>query len=112
MFGLEVQVSEVLRGMAISSAILLPVVVLIVICSIAAVRRGEASMRGETHGAEPELRSYVTGTGGAAVAAKPEKSAVVVVTEDPSVMEIILLGLGLFVLTIMLLVGVSVVSHM
>jgi cytochrome b6-f complex iron-sulfur subunit len=41
--------SEVLKAMAIAAAILLPIVVFIVVISIAMVKRGEVSMLGETH---------------------------------------------------------------
>src|SRR5436190_16039187 len=46
--------AEVLHAMGIAGAILLPIVLLILIVSITAVKRGEASMgHGATHHAEP-----------------------------------------------------------
>ena len=104
--------SELLHGMGIASGILIPVVVLIIVCSMAAVKRGEAAMRGEVYGISPELRSYVPGVAGTATVAAKEKPAAVVITEDPTVMEIVLLGVGLFVLTVLVLMGVSFISHM
>ena len=99
--------SEILRGMAIAGGILLPVVVLIVIVSMTAVRRGEAAMRGETHGAEPHAAA-------AAAPAAPDvkKPAAAAGPEAVPVMEILVFGLVLFGVTVLLLVGVSVLSHL
>jgi len=108
-------VSEVLRGIGISAGILLPVVVLIVIVSMAAVRRGEAGMRGELHGASQELTpAYVPAAAGSATAtaAKPAKPATAVTTEEVSVIEILGLGLLLFVLTVLALLGISILRHL
>ena len=108
--------SEVLRGIGISAGILLPVVVLIVIVSMAAVRRGEAGMWGELHGASHELApapAYVPAAAGSATAAaKPAKPATAVTTEEVSVIEILGLGLLLFVLTVLALLGVSILRHL
>ena len=101
--------------MAISAGILLPVVVLIVIVSMAAVRRGEAMMRGEIHGASPELvPAYVPAAAGTAAAAAPKtaKPATSVTTEDVSVIEILGFGTLLFVLTVLALFGISILRHL
>ena len=107
--------SEALRGMGIAAGILLPVVVLIVIVSMAAVRRGEAMMRGDAHGAAHDLAAaYVPAGAGTATAAAPKtaKPATVVTTDQISVIEILGFGTLLFVLTILLLFGVSVLAHL
>jgi hypothetical protein len=49
--------------------------------------------------------------GGAAAAAKPAKAAVPE-TEEISVIQILIFGTGLFVLTVVLLLGVSLIEHM
>ena len=105
--------SEVLRGMGISAGILLPVVVLFVVISMAAVRRGEAAMRGEAHGGLHEpVPAYIPGSTGAAVAAAKAAKPAVVTTEDVSVIEILLFGLLLFGLTIFALLGLSILRHL
>jgi hypothetical protein len=103
-----------LRGIAISSGILLPIVVLIVVVSMVAVRRGEAAMRGEAHAVlhGEEVHGYIPDTpASAAPAVKPAKP-VIVKTEDVSVMEILILGLVLFGLTVFCLVGLSILQHL
>ena len=106
--------SEVLRGLGISAGILLPVVVLIVVVSMTAVKRGEAGMRGDAHGAAHELvPAYVPATAGTAVApaAKAAKPAAAT-TEEVSVIEILGAGTLLFVLTVLILLGVSIIRHL
>ena len=110
-----VSVSEALHGMGIAAGILLPVVVLIVIVSMQAVKRGEAGMRGEAHGASHELiPAYVPAVPETTTAAatKPTKAATVTKTEEVSVIEILGLGLLLFVLTVLALLGVSILRHL
>ena len=98
--------SEILRGMAIAGGILLPVVVLLVIVSMTAVRRGEAAMRGETPGAEPHAAVA------APAASEVKKPAAAAGPEAVPVMEILVFGFVLFGVTVLLLVGVSVLSHL
>jgi hypothetical protein len=108
-------VSEALRGMGIAAGILLPVVVLIVIVSMATVRRGEAMMRGEVHGHSPDLvPAYVPAAAGtaAAPATKAAKPGKVVATDEISVIEILGFGTLLFVITVLLLLGVSILRHL
>ena len=106
--------SEALRGMGIAAGILLPVVVLIVIVSMAAVRRGEAMMRGDAHGAAHDLvPAYVPAGAGTATAAAPTaKPATVVTTDQISVIEILGFGTLLFVLTVLLLFAISIFAHL
>jgi hypothetical protein len=99
--------NDALRALAISAGILFPVVVLIVIVSMAAVRRGEAGHLV----LEPMPSSVPVAQGAAAAAATPAKVAVTQV-EQVSVLEILLLGTGLFVLAVVLLFVLSLVSHM
>lgn len=103
--------SEALRGMGIAAGILLPVVVLIVIVSMAAVRRGEAMMRGDIHGHSPDLvPAYVPAAAGTAAATA--KTAKVVTTDEISVLEILGFGTLLFVITVLLLLGLSILRHL
>ena len=105
--------SEALRGMGIAAGILLPVVVLIVVVSMAAVRRGEAMMRGEVHGHSPDLvPAYIPSAAGTAVVASKAAKPATVTTEDVSVIEILGFGTLLFVLTVLLLLGVSILRHL
>lgn len=107
--------SEALRGLGIAAGILFPVVVLIVIVSMAAVRRGEATMRGGGHGHSPDLvPAYVPATAGTApaAAAKPAKPGTVATGEEVSVIEILGFGTLLFVVTVLLLLGVSILRHL
>jgi hypothetical protein len=107
-------VSEVLRGMGIAAGILFPVVVLIVIVSMAAVKRGEIEMRGGTHGSTHELiPAYIPGTAGTATApAAKAVKPVTVKTEEISVIEILGFGTLLFVLSVLLLLGISILRHL
>ena len=100
--------SDALRALAISAGILFPVVVLIVIVSMTAVRRGGAG-----HLVLEPVPSGVPVTQGAAAAAaaKPAKAAAPVV-EEISVLEILLYGTGLFVLAVLALFLLSLISHM
>ncbi len=96
--------SEILKAMAISGSILLPVVVLVIVVSIFAVRRGEAAMGGH----DPGLPSGSSSGAAAAAAGK----AAPVQTRDATVLEILVLGVVLFTLTMGLLIGISVIQHL
>jgi hypothetical protein len=97
--------SEILRSLAISSGILFPVVVLVIIASIAAVKRGEAA----AHGLEPAPESGpVEKESGPGRAARrrflPER--------DPNVLEILLLAVVLFTLTMGVFLGFSLLQQL
>jgi hypothetical protein len=100
--------SDVVRALGISAGILIPVVVFIVFISIAVVRRGEL---GEVHVGHdiPESPTPVaaTATSPAVKAAKPSGP----VREEISVTEILLYGTGLFVLSILALLALSLIQH-
>jgi hypothetical protein len=104
--------SDLLRALSISGGILLVVVIGIIIVSIVAVNRGAAEMAA-LHDAEvaesPAVKAATPA--GAAVAAKPAKAAGPE-TEEISVIQILIFGTGLFVLTVVLLLGVSLIQHM
>ena len=106
--------SEALRGMGIAAGILFPVVVLIVIVSMAAVKRGEIEMRGGAHGSTHELvPAYIPGTAGTATApAAKAVKPVTITTEEISVIEILGFGTLLFVLSVLLLLVISIVRHL
>jgi len=101
---------DIVRALGISAGLLLLVVVLIVIVSIVAVNRGAAEMAPEPHLAT-EVPVAATKEGAAAASAKAVKPAAPAV-EEVSVIQILLFGTGLFVLTVILLVALSLIEHM
>jgi len=101
--------SDVLRGLAISAGILIPVVVFIVLISMAVVRRGEVGDVVDGHNI-PDSPIHVKETP-AAPAAKAAK-ATAPASEDISVIDILLFGTGLFVLSILALLALSLIQHM
>src|SRR5262245_48023976 len=96
--------NDVWRALATSAAVLTPVVVLIIIISIVTVRRGEVGLRVGHHGPD-ELAPAAAGP---AKAAKPTGPVI----EEISVPIILLLGLGLFTITVLALLGLSLLQHM
>jgi len=101
--------SDVLRALAISAGILISVVVFIVLVSMAVVRRGEVGDAVESHNI-PGSPIPVKETA-AAPAAKATK-ATAPAKEDISVIDILLFGTGLFVLSILALLALSLIQHM
>ena len=101
---------DIVRALGISAGLLLLVVVLIVIVSIVAVNRGAAEMAPESHHVT-ELPVAATKEGAATAPAKAAKPATAAV-EEVSVIQILLFGTGLFVLTVILLVALSLIEHM
>lgn len=106
--------SDILRALSVSAGILLPIVVLIIIVGRVAVLRGEATSHADTHGhAEAVAHGVVTETkGGAAAAQKAAPAAAVTATQDVSVLEILGLGVALFVVAVIILFGISIFRHM
>jgi len=100
--------NDILRALATSAAILLPVVILIVIVSIAAVKRGEASIAGHGHGHDEAVPEHVT-TSAPATAVKAAKAPP---ADEINVGQILLYGVGLFTLTILALLGLSLIQHL
>ena len=92
---------DILLAMAKSGAILVPVVVFIIVISIAAVKRGEASMGAH----DLSLHGAHGATGAAAAPAKRE-------TRDATVLEILILSVVAFTLVMGGLIGISVLQHM
>ena len=103
--------NDILRALLTAAGILLPVVILIIGVSMVAVKRGEAS-HGAGHDAHEEEAVHATATAGAAAAAKPAKAAAAPAGDEISVPQILGLGVGLFVLTILALLAVSLIAHM
>ena len=97
--------NDILRALLTAAGILFPVVILIIGVSMIAVKRGEAS-----HASHHEEEESIHVTAGGA-AAKPAKAAAAV-SDEISVPQILGLGVGLFVLTILALLAVSLVAHM
>jgi hypothetical protein len=105
---------DVVRALAISAGILSSVVVLIVILTIVVVRRGEAGhVEAEHEGDRPAVQETAP-VSPAATAGKPGKPAKpgAAPGEEISVLQILLYGTGVFVVTILLLLGLSLVQHM
>src|SRR5262245_11855078 len=99
--------SDVVRALAISSTILLSVVVFIIFISMAAVRRGELG------GAEAEHRHPDPGLAvKETVAAVKGGKAAAATADEISVPNILLLGLGMFVLSVLALFGLSLLMHL
>jgi hypothetical protein len=101
--------NDLVRALAISAGILVPVVILIVIVSMVAVRRGEgqhAAGDHEPHGdhalakeAAPAAKTQKPAAGGAAV-------------QEISVPMVLIGGVVLFTLTMLLLFGISLLAHL
>ena len=98
--------NDILRALAIAAGIFTPVIAFLVIISITAVKRGEASMHGASHGV-PEDSLHVQGGAAAALA-----KAATPVIEEISVLHILAFAIVLFTLTVLLLFGVSLIQHM
>jgi hypothetical protein len=107
-------VSDILRALSISASILLPVVILIIVVGRAAVLRGEASAHGHAgvhEVGEPGLHGVaIAGAKPAPAAAKAGAAAAA--SEQISVLEILGMGTALFVLAVIILFGISLISHM
>jgi len=99
--------ADVLQAMSIAGAILLLVVGLILVVSIAAVKRGEAAMLGDTSTkAWWNTGMAIPAVDAGAVAVKGAPA------EEISVMQILAFGTGIFVLAVLLLFAISVLQHM
>jgi beta-lactamase regulating signal transducer with metallopeptidase domain len=101
--------NDVFRALGIAAGILSLVVILIVIISIVVVKRGEAEQRGANHDVpddSPRVKE--------AAAPPLTKSAKLAgpATVEISVPQILLFGIGLFTLTILALLGVSLIEHL
>src|SRR5438105_12776581 len=101
--------NDLMRAFGISACILLLVVVFTVVITFVTVKRGEASVGAAEHDV-PDVTPAAKETAAASPAkgAKPGAAA----AEQISVIQILLFGLGLFVLTILALLGLSLVQHM
>jgi hypothetical protein len=100
--------NDVLRALSISAGILFLVVIVIVAVTMVAVKRGEAS-HGETEHSLQEATPIPKETA-PVVTTKPTKAAAPE-SDEISVMQILLLGTGLFVLTVLFLVALSLIQH-
>ena len=97
--------ADLLRALAISSGILFAVVIFTIFISITMVKRGEFSMgHGHGHHPEPLVEAAVPG-GKTAKATAP-------VSDEISVMNILLLGIGLFTVTVLALLALSFLQHL
>ena len=101
---------DLVRALAISGGILLLVVVLTVFVSIAAVNRGAANMGEEAHRHREDELPVAKETAAAAPAAKGGKPAVAA-SDEISVIQILLFGVGLFTVTVLALLALSFLQH-
>jgi len=101
--------SDVLRALGISAGILILVVVFIVLVSFNVVNRGEVGEADARHEI-PESPVQVKETK-AAPSAKTAKGTAPA-SDEISVPEILLYGTGLFVLSILALLALSLIQHM
>ena len=103
---------DVLKAMGTSGAILFPIVILIVVICIAAVKRGEAAMGGGDHGLSANGPAIALHPAGSVAAAAPaKKSAASAPVESISVIQVLLFGVVLFTAVMLLLMLVSVIQH-
>jgi hypothetical protein len=105
---------DLVRALGISAGILIPVVIFIVLISIAVVRRGETGEADAGHHVPGSL-AHVTATATATTAAAPAPKAAKPsgpVSQEVSVAEILLFGTGLFVLSILALLALSLIQHL
>ena len=93
--------NDLVRALATSAGILFPIIVLTVIVSMTAVRRGEANL----HGGHEVPVEVVTAT-----AAKSTAAAAAV--DEINVGQILIYGVVLFTVTMMILFGLSLLQHM
>ena len=100
--------NDVARALATAAGILSPVVILIIIVSIVAVKRGEVEMRGTGHGEPVPAGEPVVAAPPAVKAGKPSAPAV----EAINVGQILIYGVGLFTLTVLGLLGLSLIEHL
>jgi hypothetical protein len=100
--------NDVVRALATAAGILSPVVILTIIVSIVAVKRGEAGMHGAVHG---EAAPAAEPAGTPAPAVKAGKAAAPK-AEEINVGQILIFGVGLFTLTVLALLGVSLIEHL
>ena len=96
--------ADLIRALSISSGILLMVVIFTIFISITMVKRGEISMGGHGHGHHPEPLAEAAVPAGKAAKAGP-------VSDEISVMNILLLGIGLFTVTVLALLALSFLQH-
>ena len=97
--------SAIFQAVAMSAGLLFPVVILSLLATIAAVRRGEA---GAHHGGEvasdPAHAAEAETSTGPKLPFMPGR--------DPTVLEILILGAVVFTITMGLFLGYSVLSQM
>ena len=101
--------NDVVRALGIAAGILFLVVILIVVITIAVVKRGEGREVETAHELpDDSLKVKEAAAPPQAKAAKPSAPA----GEEISVMNILLFGTGLFVLTIVVLLVLSLIQHL
>ena len=100
--------NDLLRALSLSAGILLSVVVLIIFISMTAVKRGEVNMKGGHEGPDDPHGAIEAAAAPAAKGAKAAAPAV----DEISVPLILGLGLALFTLTIVALLGLSLLQHL
>jgi len=100
--------NDVVGALAVAAGILSPVVILTIIISIVTVKRGEAEMRGAHHGEAAATAEPPAAPAPAVKAVKPAART----GEEINVGQILLYGVGLFTITILALLGLSLIEHL
>jgi hypothetical protein len=93
---------EILIALATSTGLMLPVIIIAILASIAAAKRGEAS---SGHPAHPGAETSAEG-------ARARAGFSLGPARDPFVLEILILGAVLFGLTMALLLNISFLGQM
>jgi hypothetical protein len=105
--------ADVLRALTISGGILSVVVALTIFVSFTVVRRGEHGPVAADHDVSPDSHA-VKETAAAAVAPAPAKAAKAAAPpkDEINVMQILIFGIVLFTLSVLALLGLSLIEHL
>jgi hypothetical protein len=101
--------NELVRALVISTAVLAPVVILTIVISIAVVKRGEAGTAASGHPL-PDDPFHAKETASPAPA-KAVKGAAPV-SDEISVMHVLIFGVGVFTVAVLALLALSLIQHM
>jgi hypothetical protein len=103
--------ADVLRALTISAGILSVVVALTIFVSITVVRRGEHGDVAADHDVSPDSHAVNETAAAAAAPAKAAKAAAPP-KDEINVMQILIFGIVLFTLSVLALLGLSLIEHL
>jgi hypothetical protein len=101
--------NDLVRALAISTGVLAPVIILIIVISIAVVKRGEAGAAASGHPL-PDDPSHAKET--AAPAPVKGVKAAAPASDEISVLHVLLFGAGVFTVAVLALLALSFIQHM